>query len=91
MAFKEKTPVGFPPSTDIELEDEMPKLPDEIVRKFSELAEYNRQVDEFWDSVKNSLIFLGERVTVQENLINKQETLITELTTRVTALETFHP
>ncbi len=58
-----------------DLEDEIPQLPESFVNKFSELAEYNRQMGEFWNSLKTSLVQREERITELENKVQTLEGL----------------
>ncbi len=52
-----------------ELPKSMPEIPEDFVRKFPELAEYNRQVQDFWHNLQLTLVRYDERLTDAEATI----------------------
>lgn len=72
-----KTPSG----ETFDLVDQIPNLPEELVDKFPEVSDFNRQMNEFWFNVKASL---GRR----ERRISDLEAQVIATEARIDAL---HP
>jgi len=67
MAFTETKNIRRASLMGTDLESEIPNIPQEVTEKFPELNEFNRQLNDFWSSVKTSLIRYEERINELEN------------------------
>jgi len=99
MAFIKKS-VGNKPQVRgaAEFEIEATTIPNDFVRKFPELEEFNRQQEAFWVKLRDSIVRMEDRLATLEQTTDEQQVTIdaqlatlADLTTRVTALEVFHP